>query len=80
MPYADPDKKREWDRVHRPEHGESFRYASQRKKDLEVLFKRKLTWKEFRLYDTGEAIAPDHSVERDAENRGIDFSEPTDRI
>jgi hypothetical protein len=63
MPYADRDVQRayqrEWDRTHRPSHYEAFVNAQQRKIDLEAILRRKLTWREFSEYDSGEAVAPD---------------------
>ncbi len=59
MPYKDSTKKHEWDRMHRAARIEAFVGSAARKQDLEKILRRKLTWAEFRLYDAGEAIAPD---------------------
>lgn len=74
MPYKNPERQRaaqrEWDRTHRPEHAEAFFGQRQRKHDLETILKRTLTWDEFVLYDTGEAVSPDYAP------RGAEGTEP----
>lgn len=63
MPYKDHElqkqAKREWEKINRPAKAESYYNAKIRKRDLEKILKRKITWKEFELYDSGESIAPD---------------------
>jgi hypothetical protein len=63
LPFKD---RREYDRNRKqresPEHREAFFNAKNRKRDIERILKRKLSWPEFKLYDSGDAVAPDFVI------------------